>query len=348
MGLSYKDAGVDLDSYAEAMARIPAMVQKTQTPRVMPLTGGFAGLFQLMGDGKQYRDPVLVSGTDGVGTKLKVAVAANRYDTVGIDLVAMCVNDCICIGAEPLFFLDYLALPKDDPDRVAQLVQGVTDGCVDSGMALIGGETAIMPDVYAPGEFDMAGFCVGVAEKDELLDGSKIAPGQVLLGVESSGLHSNGFSLVRKVVFEAANLSVDDEVSELGQTVGEALLTPTRIYAKLVNRLMQSDETKGTVTGIAHITGGGLAENLGRIMPKNVEAAINGSAWERPAIFQWLQGLGSIADDEMERVFNMGIGLVLVVDSSAADKVQAAVGEFQFGCHKLGEIRAGQGGAKYV
>jgi len=215
-------------------------------------------------------------------------------------------------------------------------------------MALIGGETAIMPDVYAPGEFDMAGFCVGVAEKDELLDGTKIAPGQVLLGVESSGLHSNGFSLVRKVVFEAANLSVNDGVAELGQTVGEALLTPTRIYAKLVNRLMQSDETQGALTGIAHITGGGLAENLGRIMPNNVEAAINGSAWKRPAIFQWLQGLGSIADDEMERVFNMGIGLVLVVDKSAVDKVQAAVAEFQFGCHTLGEIRTGEGGAKYV
>src|SRR5690606_29737841 len=212
MSLNYKSAGVDLDTYAESMGRIPALIGRTQTPRVLPLAGGFAGLFQLLGDGRSYEDPVLVSGTDGVGTKIKVAIEAQRYDTIGIDLVAMCVNDCLCLGAEPLFFLDYLAMNKDEPDLVEQLVKGVSDGCLQAGTALIGGETAIMPDLYSGGDFDMAGFCVGVIEKAKILDGSKVRPGDVILGVPSSGLHSNGYSLIRKVVFEHARLSVDDRI----------------------------------------------------------------------------------------------------------------------------------------
>ncbi|MCA9172718.1 MAG: phosphoribosylformylglycinamidine cyclo-ligase, partial [Planctomycetales bacterium] len=217
------------------------------------LAGGFAGLFQLQGDGKSYDDPVLVSGTDGVGTKLKVAIHAGKYDTVGIDLVAMCVNDCLCLGAEPLFFLDYLAMGKDDPDIVEQLVKGVSDGCLQARASLIGGETAIMPDLYAEGDFDMAGFCVGVVERSQLLDGSKIQRGDIILGIPSSGLHSNGFSLVRKVVFEQAGLSSDTHVDELGTTVGEALLTPTRIYSDVVAALM-SEQSRDAVSGIAHIT----------------------------------------------------------------------------------------------
>ena len=235
--LDYKTAGVDLETYAESMRRIPALVGRTHSPRVMPLAGGFAGLFQLHGEGKQYDDPVLVSGTDGVGTKIKVAIEAGRYDTIGIDLVAMCVNDCLCLGAEPLFFLDYLAMNKDEPDLVEQLVKGVSEGCLQAGTALIGGETAVMPDLYADGDFDMAGFCVGVVEKAKILDGSQIQPGDVILGVPSDGLHSNGYSLIRKIVFEHAGLTPDDRIDELDATVGDVLLRPTRIYADVVKAL---------------------------------------------------------------------------------------------------------------
>ncbi len=257
MGLTYKSAGLDLDLYDKAMARLPALMKRTHTPRVQELADGFAGLFHL-GSRKKYRrnyeDPVLVSGTDGVGTKLKVAIAARRYDTVGIDLVAMSVNDCLCLGAEPLFFLDYLALAKDDPDLIAALVSGVSAGCVEAGAALLGGETAIMPDMYSPGDFDMAGFCVAVAERDALVDGSKIRPKDVAIGVDSSGLHSNGYSLVRKIVFERAKLRFDAQVPAWGKTVSEELLTPTRIYVKPVLDLLAA--CGKSISGLAHITAG--------------------------------------------------------------------------------------------
>lgn len=338
MAISYKDAGVDLDSYEQAMARLPALIQRTQTPRVLPLLGGFAGLFQLQGDGRSYRDPVLVSGTDGVGTKIKVAMLAGKYDTIGIDLVGMCVNDCLCLGAEPLFFLDYVALGQDNPDLTAALVKGVSDGCLDAGAALIGGETAIMPDLYSPGDFDLAGFCVGVVERDQILDGKRIQAGDLLLGIESSGLHSNGFSLVRKAVFGVGGYTVTSHVPELGGTVGEVLLTPTRIYARLVSTLLRDPQTAGKIMGIAHITGGGLVENTARIIPHGLRTQVSRGSWPVPAVFSWIQRLGQIEQEEMERVFNMGIGLVLVVRPQDISAVQTVVGRCGEKSHLIGEV----------
>lgn len=348
MAISYKDAGVDLESYEDAMGRLPALIQRTQTPRVLPLMGGFAGLFQLQGDNRKYQDPVLVSGTDGVGTKIKVALLAGRYDTIGIDLVGMCVNDCLCLGAEPLFFLDYVAVGKDNPDLTTALVKGVSDGCLQAGAALIGGETAIMPDLYSAGDFDMAGFCVGVVERELILDGKQIREGDVLIGIESSGFHSNGYSLVRKAVFDVAGLKVEDPVSVLGMTVGEALLIPTRIYAEVVQKLLHSSETSGRVTGIAHITGGGLAENTGRIVPAGLQAAIDRAAWEVPALFQWLQSLAEIDREEMYRVFNMGIGLVVAVRPEAVEAARKLITACGLGSHLVGHIQAGNTPAIYL
>ena len=309
--LTYKSAGVDLDTYEESMARLPDLIARTRRPGVMDLPGGFAGLFRLA-DAGRYEDPVLVSGTDGVGTKLKVAFAAGKYDTVGIDLVAMCVNDVLCLGAEPLFFLDYVALDRDDPDRLAALVSGVAEGCRQAGCALLGGETAIMPAVYAADEFDMAGFCVGVADRSRLIDGKAIRPGDLLLGLPSSGFHSNGYSLIRKVVFEHAGLTISDGVDELdGRSVGELLLKPTMIYAKPIVSLLKA--VPGAVHGMAHVTGGGLAENLERILPEDCAAKIN-RGWPEPPEFGWLQRLGGIEESEMDRVFNRGVGFVLVID----------------------------------
>jgi phosphoribosylformylglycinamidine cyclo-ligase len=335
-GATYKSSGVDLEQYEDAMARLPALMRRTHTPRVMPLDGGFAGLFRLFGDGRRYEDPVLVSGTDGVGTKLKVAMRAEKYDTVGIDLVAMCVNDCLCCGAEPLFFLDYLALPKDDPELIEQLVSGVSEGCVRGRAALIGGETAIMPDIYAPGEFDLAGFCVGVVERSRVIDGSAIQPGDVVLGVDSSGLHSNGFSLVRKVVFELAGLEIDDEVDELNATVGEALLTPTRIYTPEVQAAQSA--AGANLIGIAHITGGGLVDNIERLLPATCRLTIDRSTWTPQPVFGWLQRLGDIDTEEMFRVFNMGIGLALIVRPAAAAAVTNAFAALGANCRPIGAI----------
>lgn len=340
MSLTYRDAGVDLDQYAEAMARIPSLIGRTNTPRVMPLAGGFAGLFRLFGDGHSYKDPVLVSGSDGVGTKLKVAQMTERFSTVGIDLVAMCVNDCLCTGAEPLFFLDYLALPKDDPDLIGELVQGISDGCLKAGAALLGGETAIMPDLYAEGEFDLAGFSVGVVERDQLLDGSAIETGDALVAIPSAGLHSNGFSLVRKIVFEHADLKPGDQPPGLDGTVADELLKPTRIYAPEVAKLRESDVWP-SVHGIAHITGGGLEENVTRLLlAENVEAGakieIDWDAWETPIVFQWLQHVGGVETDEMRRVFNMGIGLVIVVKPDAVEDIRKTLGDEVFVIGQVG------------
>ena len=321
---TYKESGVDLDIYAESMARLPKLIRRTFSDRVLPLDGGFAGLFQLNSKTARYTDPVLVSCTDGVGTKLKIAFQMNRHDTVGIDLVAMSVNDAICCGAEPLFFLDYVAMPKDNPDLLEQIVAGITEGCLQSGCALLAGETAIMAGMYQPGEYDLAGFCVGVAEREKVIDGNAIQSGDILIGVESSGLHSNGYSLVRKIVFEIAGLNVNDFVPELEQTVGETLLTPTRIYAKCVAALLERFTANTEISGIAHITGGGLSENTGRILPEGKSLHIDRS-WEVPKVFSWLQRLGKVEDTEMERVFNGGIGLVFVVRPAIADSALSLI-----------------------
>jgi phosphoribosylformylglycinamidine cyclo-ligase len=342
--LTYKDAGVDLELYEQAMAKLPALMQKTHTPRVMPMPGGFAGLFQLGTNTRlfknNYNDPVLVSGTDGVGTKLKVAIAAGKFDTVGIDLVGMCVNDCLCVGAEPLFFLDYLALGKDDPTLIAQLVEGVSSACCDTGMALLGGETAIMPDVYQAGDFDMAGFSVGVVEKDQIINGQiSIRPGDVIVGLGSSGFHSNGYSLVRKVVTDVAGLSYDDHVADLNQTVAEILLEPTRLYVSSVLAVLEDPTLRASVHGLAHITGGGLPDNIERILPENCAAEIDSSTWQRPASFEWLQSLGGVARDEMYKVFNMGIGFTIICEPSIADEVCRRVLAHNIEASVIGEIK---------
>ena len=339
--LSYKDAGVDLEHYEQAMQRLPALMAKTRGPRVLPLEGGFAGLFQLQGDGRRYEDPVLVSGTDGVGTKINVAQMAGRFDTIGIDLVAMCVNDCLCVGAEPLFFLDYLALEKDNTELIEQLVKGVSEGCLQARAALLGGETAVMPGLYAPGDFDLAGFCVGVVERSRIVDGTKIQPGDVLLGIPSNGLHSNGFSLVRKAVFEEGGLSIDDDVAELGGTVGEVLLTPTQIYSDVVAQLLGDESVRSSITGVAHITGGGLEENVARILPDGCGLSIDYSSWDVPPVFDWVQGLGNIERDEMFRVFNMGVGMVVVMRSDSAESADTLLKDER--TMVIGEVVQGEG-----
>ncbi len=314
---TYKDAGVDLEVYRQSMARLPPLLHRTFSPRVIPLDGGFAGLFQLdFADhlfARRYQQPVLVSCTDGVGTKLKVAQQVGRHNTVGIDLVAMSVNDALCCGAEPLFFLDYVAMSHDAPVLLEQIVEGVSNGCLEADCALLGGETAIMPDLYQRGDYDLAGFCVGVVERSKLIDGRAIERGDVVIAVASSGLHSNGYSLARKIAFDIGKHKPNDVVDELGGTVGDALMTPTRIYAKAVRRILTHYTVKEVVHGIAHITGGGLLENLGRIFPKGRRAIIRRDSWPLPPIFNWLQKLGEVEQEEMDQVFNMGIGLVFVV-----------------------------------
>jgi phosphoribosylformylglycinamidine cyclo-ligase len=318
----------------------------------MRLDGGFAGLFQLdFGSrlfARSYEEPVLVSGTDGVGTKLKVATLVDRHDTVGIDLVGMCVNDVLCCGAEPLFFLDYVAMSHDDPDRLEQIVRGISDGCLAADCALLGGETAIMPDLYAPGDYDLAGFCVGVVEKKNLIDGAAIVPGDVVLGIASSGFHSNGYSLIRRVVFGQQQLSVTDMIPALERTVGDALLTPTVIYAGVVRRVLRHYKVKSVVHGIAHITGGGMLENIARIVPPRARVAIDRHAWPLPPVFRWLEQLGDIDVAEMYRVFNMGIGLVLIVSSFYADAIRRMVEEQGHACWPLGRVVDGAGDAVWT
>lgn len=342
-GLSYKDSGVDLDKYEQAMQKLPPLMKRTHSSRVMELTGGFAGLFRLNGE-TAYTDPVLVSGTDGVGTKIKVAMLSQTYNTIGIDLVAMCVNDCLCLGAEPLFFLDYLALGKDNPPLIADLVEGVSEGCLQAGASLIAGETAIMPDVYGEEDFDLAGFCVGVVERERLIDGTQIEAGDVLIGLPSNGFHSNGYSLVRKVVFDHAGLIIDSAVDELGKTVAEVLLTPTKIYAAETSAAMALNQGSTAVTGIAHITGGGLAENLERILPEGVKAHLDRNSWTAPACFDWVQKLGNVDPAEMDRVFNMGVGMVFCVRANQAEKLEAAFASAGAESFRLGEIQSGERG----
>ncbi len=302
--LSYRDAGVDIDAGDALVDRIKPFAKKTLRDGVLGGIGGFGALFEVP---KKYREPVLVSGTDGVGTKLKLAFELNRHDTVGIDLVAMSVNDILVQGAEPLFFLDYFACGKLDVDTAASVVQGIARGCEYSGCALIGGEMAEMPGMYPAGEYDLAGFAVGVVEKSKIIDGSTILPGDVVIGIPSSGAHSNGYSLVRKIIERSQpdlNAKFDGD-----RTLADAIMAPTHIYVKPILALMQAMPIKG----MAHITGGGLTENVPRVLPPGVKAVLQKSAWQRPKLFDWLQQEGGVAEDEMHRVFNCGIGMVLIV-----------------------------------
>ncbi|MBA4601061.1 phosphoribosylformylglycinamidine cyclo-ligase [Thermoactinomyces mirandus] len=333
MSQAYKAAGVDIDAGNRTVERIRKHVKRTVRPEVLGDLGGFGGLFAL----KSYREPVLVSATDGVGTKLKIAFMMDRHDTIGIDCVAMCVNDIVVQGAEPLFFLDYLATGQLSPEQAEKVVKGIADGCQQAGCALIGGETAEMPGMYSAGEYDIAGFSVGVAEKKNLLPRTDMVPGDVLIGLASSGLHSNGFSLVRKVLLHDRNHSLEEEIAELSHSLGETLLTPTRIYVKTVLSLLR----KFTVKGAAHITGGGLAENVPRVLPEGVCAVIDRSSWKVPPIFSIIQKEGAIADEDMFRTFNMGIGMVLIVPKDEAEAVMQAACESGETAYPVGRLASG-------
>lgn len=333
---TYQDAGVDIDAGNTAVELMKRHVQSTYRPEVLGDIGGFGGLFAL--NTRDYREPVLVSGTDGVGTKLRLAFMLAKHDTIGVDAVAMCVNDILVQGAEPLFFLDYLAVGKLEPKQVAEVVKGVAEGCRQAGCALIGGETAEMAGFYPAGEYDIAGFAVGVVDRPRIITGASIKPGDVILGLPSSGLHSNGYSLVRKICFEVAGRKPEENIAQLGKTLGEELLTPTRIYVQAIKPLLQ----KFTIKGMVHITGGGFTENIPRVLPAGCDAALTKGRWPVPAIFPLLQQWGNIAEPEMYRTFNMGIGMVVIVapeDAAAVMQDLAARGE---AVYRIGEIVAGE------
>ena len=312
--IDYQSAGVDVHRGYEAVKQMKAHVQKTHIPGVLGQVGGFGGMFEMP---KGYENPVLVSGTDGVGTKLQLAFMLDRHDTIGIDCVAMCVNDIVCMGAKPLFFLDYIGTGYLDPSQIANIVKGVSEGCIQAGCALIGGESAEMPGFYKKGEYDMAGFTVGVVDKDKIISGENLRDGNVLIGVASSGIHSNGYSLVRKLCFDVKGLAPDTKLPELDKTLGEELLTPTKIYVKLILDLIE----KFDINGIAHITGGGWIENIPRILPKHLKAEVTTKNHEIPAIFKLLQDWGQLEDKDMYNTFNMGTGLVLAVDEKDSGKI---------------------------
>jgi phosphoribosylformylglycinamidine cyclo-ligase len=351
--LTYRDAGLNLALYEQSIASMVPFLKRTHTPRVLDGFGGFASLFSLDYNNrlfaKNYRRPVLVTCTDGVGSKLKVAALISKFDTVGIDLVAMSVNDALCTGGEPLLFLDYLAMPKDDPALTRDLIKGISDGCIEADCALVGGETAILPDFYQPGDFDMAGFCVGVVERDHIINGRAIRPGDKVLGLASTGLHSNGYSLVRKVVFEHAGLKVSDFVPELGRTIGEELLEPTRIYVRSIKKILHHYPVKkGVVRGLAHITGEGLEGNVPRVLPANRRVFLKRGSWQIPPVFTWLQKLGNIDQAEMDTVFNMGIGFVMIVSEYFAESIQRQLLEDRIPTFVIGEVREGELGLEFV
>jgi len=335
ISLTYRDAGVDIDAGDSLVERIKPFARRTLRPEVMAGIGGFGALFEIS---KKYKEPVLVSGTDGVGTKLKLAFQLNRHDTVGQDLVAMSVNDILVQGAEPLFFLDYFACGRLDVDTAASVIQGIAKGCELAGCALIGGETAEMPGMYPDGEYDLAGFAVGAVEKSKIIDGSTIAPGDAVIGLASSGAHSNGYSLVRKILERAKpDMAADFD----GRPLAEAVMAPTRIYVKTLLALMAVLPVKG----LAHITGGGLLDNVPRILGENLTAQLDGKAWTRPKLFDWLQREGGVADAEMHRVFNCGIGMVVVVaqpDEARALQLLREAGETAWSIGRIARRAAGQ------
>jgi len=335
MGKSYKDAGVDISLANQIVKEIKPLISKTSTPGVLGDIGGFGGLFSLTG--QKYKEPVLVSGTDGVGTKLKLAFALNKHDTVGIDLVAMSVNDIITCGAKPLFFLDYISIGKLSEKVVVELIKGISEGCKMADCALLGGETAEMPGFYPEGEYDLAGFAVGIVEKSKIIDGREIKEGDSVIGIASNGLHSNGFSLVRKVLFESNKYKIEDKVSSFEEYLGEELLGPTRIYVSPVLHLLE----KYKILGIAHITGGGIVENIPRILPEEVSIQIDQKSWPKPSIFTFIQKEGEISDGEMYRTFNMGIGMVLIVSQNDASKVMNELKMARYDSYLIGEVIKG-------
>jgi len=308
---AYKRAGVDVEKGYEAVNRMKEHVERTKRPEVLGGLGSFAGLFEL--SSLSYKEPVLVSGTDGVGTKLMIAFKENKHDTIGIDLVAMCVNDIVAQGADPLFFLDYIGCGKNEPAVIEEIVAGVSEACVQSGAALIGGETAEMPGMYKEDEYDLAGFAVGIVEKSEIITGENIEAGDVIIGLPSSGIHSNGYSLVRKIV---EDLSYDESYGDLRESLGETLLTPTKIYVKQISALKKAMKIKG----ISHITGGGFYENFPRVLPEGLGVSLDKSRWEVPKIFSFLQEKGNLSEEEMYGIFNMGVGMAVIVKESDAEK----------------------------
>ena len=329
----YKSAGVDQYAADALFRRLKDKIGETRTPGALPFLLGFAGLFRL----QDYKKPVLVSGTDGVGTKLKLAFASSIHDTIGIDLVAMCVNDCLCVGAKPLFFLDYFATSNLDDATVEKVIEGIVEGCKLADCALLGGETAQLPGFYRDKEYDLAGFCVGAVEEDEIITGENIQKGDVVLALASSGLHSNGFSLVRKILFDDLKLGIDVTLPEIGKPLIQELLTPTRIYVKSVLAALKQFSAE-KIRGIAHITGGGITENLPRILPAKLAANLDLSVFERPAIFKLLKEKGEISEDEMRRVFNCGAGLLLVVEKNSASEIKTFLEQNGETVYNLGDI----------
>ena len=341
--MDYKSSGVDIDAGTETVRRIKKLAQSTFTPGVLSEIGSFGGLFKL--DTAAWKEPVLVSSADGVGTKLKVAFMANQHTTIGVDLVNHCVNDILVQGAVPLFFFDYLATGTLSPDVAEQIVQGLARACKDNGCALLGGETAEMPGFYHDGEYDVAGFIVGAVDRAGLIDGKTIAPGDVLLGLPSSGLHTNGYSLARKIAFEELKLNVDSHVPDLGETVGQALLRPHRSYLPVIKPLLGT----GVIKGMAHITGGGITDNLPRVLPPGTAARVNRASWRVPAIFRWLGESGRVPEYDLRRALNMGIGMILVVAKGDVDAVRKALlNAGEANSVVIGDIVAGDPGVEYV
>lgn len=341
--LTYKEAGVDIDTKGQFTTDIYTKMKTTFSSRVIENPDGFGGLFALNSRFKKYSNPVLVSSTDGVGTKLKIAFMMNKHDTIGIDLVAMCVNDIIVLGAEPLFLLDYLASGRIVPEVLREVLDGIVEGCRQAGCALIGGETPEMPGFYKEGEYDIAGFVVGVVEKDKIVSGSTIRPGDVVIGLSSKGIHSNGFSLVRKVFFDTAKMKVTQRLNKYGleTTLGEELLKPTRIYVEPILKILNKHKTKRIIKGMAHITGGGLLENIPRILPEGCSVQLEKVRWKVPKIFKIVQELGGVEDGEMFHVFNMGIGMIMIVPKSDAEVVLRDLKNLKEQARMIGEIVKG-------
>jgi len=333
--LTYKKAGVDISEGERFVSLISPMIKETFRPGVMTEIGSFSALFKL--DITKYREPVLVSGTDGVGTKLKIAFLMDRHDTVGIDLVAMCVNDILTSGAEPLFFLDYFATGKLKPEKASEVIKGIINGCKEAGCSLIGGETAEMPGFYLENEYDLSGFAVGVVDKERIINGSKIKEGDLIIGIASNGLHSNGYSLVRKLFFDLKKMNVDTYIPDLGTTLGEELLKPTRIYVKAFMVLRDKLEIKG----MAHITGGGIPGNLPRILPEGIYADIKIGSWPVPKIFELIEKIGNIPEDEMKKTFNMGIGYIMVVSEGMAEEAVSLLNKSGYTAFIIGNIEKG-------